>query len=67
MAIALTMWDLHLLGTFFFFNHDIPEMIALMLIRTLAYQLAVFDVSIGAEMLRTAESIPRIAEMPLDF
>ena len=66
-TIALTMRDLHLLGAFFFFDRDIPERNAPTLIRTLAYQLALFDVSIGAEMSRIAESIPRIAEMPLDF
>ena len=66
-TIASTMRDLHFLGAFFFFDHDIPERNASTLIRTLAYQLAVFDVSIGVEMLRTAESIPHITEMPLDF
>ncbi|KIM74301.1 hypothetical protein PILCRDRAFT_14564 [Piloderma croceum F 1598] len=34
---------------------------------TLAYQLAVFDDSIGAEISWTVEIIPQIAEMPLDF
>ena len=52
---------------FFFFDRDIPERNASTLIRTLAYQLALFDVSIGAEMSRITESIPRITEMPLDF
>jgi hypothetical protein len=66
-TIALTMRDFHLLGAFFFFDRDIPERNAPMLIRTLAYQLAVFDVSIGVEILRIAESIPRITEMHLDF
>ena len=66
-TIALTMRDLHLLGAFFFFDRDIPERNAPTLIRTLAYQLALFDVSIGAEVSRIAESIPRIAEMPLAF
>jgi NACHT domain len=66
-TIASTMRDLHLLGAFFFFDRDIPERNASTLIRTLAYQLALFDVSIGAEVSRIAESIPRIAEMPLDF
>jgi len=66
-TIALTMRDLHLLGAFFFFDRDIPERNAPTLIRTLTYQLALFDVSIGAEISRIAESIPRIAEMPLDF
>jgi hypothetical protein len=66
-TIALTMRDLHLLGAFFFFDRDIPERNAPTLIRTLAYQLAVFDVGIGAEISRIAESIPRITEMPLDF
>ena len=61
------MRDLNFLGAFFFFDRDIPERNALTLIRTLAYQLAVFDDSIGAEISRTVESIPRIAEMPLDF
>jgi NACHT domain len=66
-TIASMMRDLHLLGAFFFFNRDVPEKNAQTLIRTLAYQLAVFDVSIGAEISRIVESIPRIAEMPLAF
>ena len=66
-TIAFTMRDLNFLGAFFFFDRDSPERNALTLIRTLAYQLAVFDDSIGAEISRTVESIPRIAEMPLDF
>ena len=66
-TIALTMRDLHLLGAFFFFDRDIPERNAPTLVRTLAYQLAVFDVSIGAEISRIVESIPRIAEMSLNF
>ena len=56
-TIALTMRDLHLLGAFFFFDRDIPERNAPTLIRTLAYQLALFDVSIGAEVSRIAERL----------
>jgi hypothetical protein len=66
-TIAWMMRDLDRLGAFFFFDRDIPERNTATLIRTLAYQLALFDVGIGAEMSRIAESIPRIAEMPLDF
>ncbi|KIM76025.1 hypothetical protein PILCRDRAFT_78213 [Piloderma croceum F 1598] len=66
-TIALMMRDLHLLGAFFFFDCDVPEKNAQTLIRTLAYQLAVFDVSIGAEISQIVENIPWIAEMPLAF
>ena len=66
-TIAWMMRDLDRLGAFFFFARNIPERNAATLIRTLAYQLALFDVGIGAVISRIAESIPRIAEMPLDF
>jgi hypothetical protein len=66
-TIAWMMRDLGHLGGFFFFDRDIPERDAGTLIRTLAYQLALFDAHIGDEMSRIVENIPRIAEMPLDF
>jgi hypothetical protein len=66
-TIAWMMRDLRRLGAFFFFDRDIPERNAAMLIRTLAYQLALFDSRIGDEMSRIIESIPLIAERPLDF
>jgi hypothetical protein len=66
-TIAWMMRELHRLGAFFFFDRDIPERNAATLIRTLAYQLALFDAQIGDEMSRIVESIPLIAERPLDF
>jgi NACHT domain len=66
-TIAWMMRDLDRLGAFFFFARNIPERNAATLIRTLAYQLVLFDVGIGAVISRIAENIPRIAEMPLDF
>jgi hypothetical protein len=66
-TIARMMRDLRRLGAFFFFDRDIPERNATVLITTLAYQLAQFDTRIGAEMSRIVQSIPGIAGMPLDF
>ena len=66
-TIALTMRDLHLLGAFFFFDRDILERNAPTLVRTLAYQLAMFNDSIGVEISRIVESIPLITEMSLNF
>jgi hypothetical protein len=66
-TIAWLMRDLQRLGGFFFFDRDIPERNAATLIRTLAYQLALYDACFGDTISRIVESIPRIAEMPLGF
>ena len=66
-TIAWMMQDLHRLGAFFFFDRDVPERNVVTLIRTLAYQLALFDAHIGETMSRIVESNPRIAEKPLTF
>jgi len=61
------MRDLYQLGAFFFFDRDIPERNPATLIRTLAYQLALFDARIGDVISKIVENTPRITEMPLDF
>ena len=66
-TIAETLRSLQRLGAFFFFNRDIQERNAATIIRTLAYQLAVFDARIGAEVSRIVESNPIITDMPLEF
>jgi hypothetical protein len=66
-TIARIMRDLQRLGGFFFFDRDVPERNAATLIRTLAYQLTLFDVHIGEKMLEILKSNPRITERPLDF
>src|SRR5882762_6612753 len=66
-TIAWRMRDLHRLGAFFFFNRGIPERNAVTLIRTLAYQLSRFDARIGTALSRILESMPHIADMPLEF
>lgn len=55
---------INLLGAFFFFDRDISERNASSLIRTIAYQLAEFDPSIGAKIEQVIESIPNIGDMP---
>lgn len=66
-TIARTMRDLRRLGAFFYFDRDIPERNATTLIRTLAYQLALFDAQIGVQVSQIVEDHPNIAGMPLDF
>jgi NACHT domain len=66
-TIAHLMRDLRRLGAFFFFDRDIPERNAATVIRTLAYQLALFDTRIGSAMSHIIESHPNIASMPLEF
>lgn len=66
-TIAWTMRDLGRLGAFVFFNRDIPDRNAATLIRTLVYQLAMFDAHFGIEISRIVDSIPTIADMPLEF
>jgi len=61
------MRDFHRLGGFFFFDRDIPERSTAKLITMLSYHLAQFEARIGAEVSRIVESIPSIAEMPLEF
>ncbi|KIM80170.1 hypothetical protein PILCRDRAFT_9732 [Piloderma croceum F 1598] len=65
-TIAWIMRDLHRLGAFFFFDRDIPERNATMLITMLAYRLVQFDARIGAEVSWIIESVPGIAERPLN-
>ena len=59
--------EVHRLGTVFFFNCDILQGNFATLIRTLAYQLAVFDARFGAAISRVAAMNENITEMPLDF
>ena len=66
-TIAWMMRDLQRQGAFFFFDRDVPARNATTLIRTLAYQLALLDARFGDAISRIVESIPRIAEMPLEF
>ncbi|KIM89872.1 hypothetical protein PILCRDRAFT_812653 [Piloderma croceum F 1598] len=66
-TIARMMRDLQRLGGFFFFDRDIPERGAAKLVTMLSYQLANFDGRIGVEISRIVDSIPNIAEMPLEF
>jgi hypothetical protein len=61
------MRSLHRLGAFFFFNRDIPQRNFATLIRTLAYQLAMFDAHFGATISRVVENTDNIAGMPLEF
>jgi hypothetical protein len=49
------------------FNRDISDRNFATLIRTLAYQLALFDPRVGAEISRVVESSPNITGMSLDF
>jgi hypothetical protein len=66
-TIAQIMRNLHRLGAFFFFNRAIPQRNFATLIRTLAYQLAIFDARFGAAISRIVENMENIAEMPLEF
>jgi hypothetical protein len=66
-TIAWLMRDLHRLGGFFFFDRDIPERSATMLIRTMAYRLSQLDDRFGAAISRIVASNPNITEMPLAF
>src|ERR1700677_4771324 len=62
MTITWMMQDLDHLGAFFFFNHNIPERNAATLIRTQAYQLAVFNCHIGNVVSQIVERFLHIAE-----
>ena len=66
-TIAQIMLSIHRLGAFFFFNRDIPQRNSGTLIRTLAYQLAVFDARFGAAISRLVTDKGNIAMMPLEF
>ncbi|KAF7980717.1 hypothetical protein HWV62_37189 [Athelia sp. TMB] len=56
---------INLLGAFFFFDRNHPEVNASTVIRTIAYQLAEFDAIIGARIAEIIEAIPDIASQPL--
>jgi hypothetical protein len=66
-TIAQIMRRLHRLGGFFFFNRDIPQRNSATLIRTLAYQLAMFDTRFCAVISRVVSTNENIAGMPLEF
>ena len=66
-TIAQTMRRRHRLGAFFFFNRDIRQRNFATLIRTLAYQLAVFDTRFGDAISRAVKNNNNIAMMPLVF
>jgi hypothetical protein len=65
-TIARMMDNLHRLGAFFFFNRDIPQRNFATLIRTLAYQLAMFDARFGAAISRVVVNHDNIADMHLE-
>lgn len=56
---------INLLGAFFFFDRSVPEASASAVIRTIAYQLAQFDPTIGAKIEQTIKAFPNIASQPL--
>ncbi|KAF7968264.1 hypothetical protein HWV62_31105 [Athelia sp. TMB] len=58
---------LNLLGAFFFFDRNIAQRKASTVIRTIAYQLAEFDPTIGANIQQVVSNTPGIADMPLDI
>ena len=66
-TIAQIMRRHHRLGAFFFFNRDIPQRNFATLIRTLAYQLAVFDTRFGDVISLAVKNYNNIARMPLVF
>ena len=66
-TIAQIMRRLKRLGAFFFFNRDIPQRNFATLIRTLAYQLALFDTHFCAVFSRVEATNENIAGMPLEF
>jgi hypothetical protein len=66
-TIAQKMRGLRRLGAFFFFNRDIPQRNFATLIRTLAYQLAMFDACFGAAISQVVAINENIAGMHLDF
>ena len=66
-TMAQILRRLHRLGAFFFFNRDIPQRNFATLIRTLAYQLAMFDTRFCAVISRVVATNENIAGMSLEF
>ena len=66
-TIAQIMRTRHRLGAFFFFNRDIPQRTSETLIRTLAYQLAIFDDRFSAAISQVVANYDNIGIMPLEF
>jgi hypothetical protein len=66
-TIAQIMRTRHRLGAFFFFNRDIPQRTSETLIRTLAYQLAIFDDRFSASISQVVANYDNIGIMPLEF
>ena len=66
-TIAQIMRKVNRLGAFFFFNSHIPQRNFSTLIRTLAYQLAMFDARFAATIFQVIENNEHIAGMPLEF
>lgn len=65
-TIARMSEAIGLLGAFFFFDRQLHERDTSTLIRTLAFQLAQFDVKIGAKIAQVVKNTPNIANMPLE-
>ena len=66
-TMAHILRRLRRLGAFFFFNRDIPQRNSATLIRTLAYQFAMFDPRFCAVISRVVATNENIAGMPLGF
>jgi hypothetical protein len=66
-TIAQIMRSRHRLGAFFFFSRGIPQRNWGTLIRTLAYQLAIFDPRFSAAISQVVANYDNIAIMPLEF
>ena len=66
-TIAQMMRSRYRLGAFYFFSRDTPQRTPETLIRTLAYQLAIFDARFGATISQVVANYDNIAIMPLEF
>jgi hypothetical protein len=66
-TIAQMMHSHHRLGAFFFFSCDTPQRTSETLIRTLTYQLAIFDARFGATISQVVADYNNITIMPLEF
>ena len=66
-TIAQMMRNRYRLGAFYFFSRDTPQRTPETLIRTLAYQLAIFDARFGATISQVVANYNNIAIMPLEF
>ena len=66
-TITQIMCRLNRLGAFFFFNRDIPQRNFATLIRTLTYQLAMFNTCFCAAILQVVTTNENFAGMPLEF